>query len=324
MKISKNKNFSFERFTKEKAATFYSKRAGETRVGEIVPENSVFSSKFVLLGIEESAGPIANNGFSGSENAWSAFLANFLNTQIHKNFTGKEIAVLGSIKNTNPPVSIDEAKIQVEELDAFVLEILNQELNQNQIPIVIGGGHNNALPLMRWSAQSNNINCINIDPHADCRNTEVRHSGNSFSTALEEKTIKSYSVLGLHEAYNNQFILDFLEKHSCFHTYYEDYLLGKSTLLTDFQKRVNELTSTEKIAVEIDMDAIAFMPSSALSPSGFSVDQIRAVCLSLRAIHSKVAYLHFPEAAPKTPIEHKIVGKALSYFVRDFVVLINY
>jgi len=319
MKISKNNNFSFELFSHEQASSFYAKRAGETRVGEILPGNSVATAKFILLGIEESVGPIANNGFSGSENAWSVFLANFLNTQIHKNFTGKEIAILGSIKNINPPVSIDEAKIQVEELDAFVLEILNKELSQNQIPIVIGGGHNNALPLMRWSAQTNEINCINIDPHADCRNTEARHSGNSFSTALEEKTIKSYSVLGLHEAFNNQFIIDFLEKHSCFHTYYEDYLLGKSTLLADFQKRINELNPTEKIAMEIDMDAIAMMPSSALSPSGFSVNQIRAVCLSLRTIQSKVAYLHFPEAAPKTPIEKKVVGKALSYFVRDFV-----
>ncbi len=319
MKTSKNNNFSFELFSQAQASNFCVKRAGETRVGEIVPENSVAASKFILLGIEESAGPIANNGFSGSENAWSAFLANFLNTQIHKNFTGKEIAVLGTIKNVNPPVSIDEARKQVEELDAFVLEILNQELNQNQIPIVIGGGHNNALPLMRWSAQTNDINCINIDPHADCRNTDARHSGNSFSIALEEKTIKSYSVLGLHEAYNNQFILDFLEKHACFHTYYEDYLLGKSTLLTDFQKRVNELNPIEKIAVEIDMDAIAFMPSSALSPSGFSVDQIRAVCLNLKTLQSKVAYIHFPEAAPKTPIEQKVVGKALSYFVRDFI-----
>jgi formiminoglutamase len=319
MKNSKNNNFSFELFYQAQASSFYAKRTGETRVGEIVPENSVANSKFILLGIEESAGPIANYGFSGSENTWSAFLANFLNTQIHKNFNGKEIAVLGTIKNVNPPVSINEAKIQVEELDAFVLEILNQELSQEQIPIVIGGGHNNSLPLMRWSAQTNDVNCINIDPHADCRNTETRHSGNSFSTALEEKTIKSYSVLGLHEAYNNQFILDFLEKHACFHTFYEDYLLGKSTLLTDFQTRVNELNPIEKIAMEIDMDAIAFMPSSALSPSGFSVDQIRAVCLTLRTFQSKVAYIHFPEAAPKTPIEQKVVGKALSYFVRDFV-----
>ena len=107
MKTSKSLNFSFELFSKEQAANFHSKRVGETRVGEIVTENSVASSKFVLLGIEESAGPLANNGFSGSENAWSAFLANFLNTQIHKNFEGKEIAILGSIKNVNPPQSIE-------------------------------------------------------------------------------------------------------------------------------------------------------------------------------------------------------------------------
>lgn len=319
MKISSNKSFSFERFTKEQATTFYSKRDGETRVGEKVSLNPTASSKFVLLGIEESAGPIANNGFSGSENAWSVFLANFLNTQIHKNFNGKEIAILGSIKNIKPPVSTDEAKIKVEELDAFVLEVLNQELSSDQIPIVIGGGHNNALPLMRWSAQTSVINCINIDPHADCRSTEFRHSGNSFSTALKEKTIRSYSVLGLHEAYNNQFILDFLENNSCFHTFYENYLLGKSTLLEDVKIRINEFKPAEKIAVEIDMDAIAFMPSSALSPSGFSVDDIRVICLNLRMIHSKMAYLHFPEAAPKNILENKIVGKALSYFVRDFI-----
>jgi hypothetical protein len=93
MKNSKNNNFSFELFYQAQASSFYAKRTGETRVGEIVPENSVANSKFILLGIEESAGPIANNGFSGSENAWSAFLANFLNTQIHKNFTGKEIKI---------------------------------------------------------------------------------------------------------------------------------------------------------------------------------------------------------------------------------------
>ena len=127
MKNSKNNNFSFELFYQAQASSFYAKRTGETRVGEIVPENSVANSKFILLGIEESAGPIANNGFSGSENTWSAFLANFLNTQIHKKFNGKEIAVLGTIKNVNPPVSINEAKIQVEELDAFVLDIYGGE-----------------------------------------------------------------------------------------------------------------------------------------------------------------------------------------------------
>jgi hypothetical protein len=29
--------------------------------------------------------------------------------------------------------------------------------------------------------------------------------------------------------------------------------------------------------------------------------------------------MHFPEAAPKTELEKRVVGKTLSYFVRDFV-----
>jgi hypothetical protein len=32
-----------------------------------------------------------------------------------------------------------------------------------------------------------------------------------------------------------------------------------------------------------------------------------------------ISYLHLPEAAPKTDLEKRTVGKTLSYFVRDFV-----
>ena len=51
MKTSKNNNFSFELFSQAQASNFCVKRAGETRVGEIVPENSVAASKFIILGI---------------------------------------------------------------------------------------------------------------------------------------------------------------------------------------------------------------------------------------------------------------------------------
>jgi formiminoglutamase len=207
----------------------------------------------------------------------------------------------------------------VEELDDFVLEILNQYLRKDQIPIVIGGGHNHALSLILCGAQTNKVSVINIDPHADCRKKEGRHSGNSFSIALTEKTIENYAVLGLHEAYNNEYILDFLSANNCFHSFYEDYLQGIGDLKADFQQVLNRFASTGKVGIEIDMDSIAFMPSSAYSPSGFSVDQIRSLCLILNRNKSMISYLHLPEAAPKTDLEKRTVGKTLSYFVRDFV-----
>jgi formiminoglutamase len=322
MNTSKNKNFSFELFTKENAETFLSKREGEKRIGEVVTENKVNSSKFVLFGIEESIGPIANNGFSGSENAWSAFLSNFLNTQVHQRFLAEDLAILGSIKYLGKEMHAENARIMVEELDLFVGEILNKYLRAEQIPIVIGGGHNNALPLMHWAAQTNKLSVVNVDPHADCRKVEGRHSGNSFSIALSEKTIENYAVLGLHEAYNNQYILDFLKANNCFQSFYEEYLQGRGDLKADFQQLVKRFASVGKIGIEIDMDAIAFMPSSAYSPSGFSVDEIRSLCLELSQNRAEISYVHFPEAAPKTNLEKRIVGKTLTYFVRDFMRII--
>ncbi len=319
MNTSKHKHFHFEVWSIDKLEDFLSVREGEWRVGQQLAKNELKKVKYVLLGIEEGMGPMANNGFSGSENAFSAFLSNFLNTQVHSRFPATEIQIVGSIKQNVQFESVTQARTHVEELDAFVEEVLDSYLLNGQIPIIIGGGHNNALPIMRWATKHSKVHILNLDPHADCRKEEGRHSGNSFSIALHHKTIQSYSVLGLHEAYNNQFILDFLEKHRCFHTYFEDYLSQNRNLIKDLTHVIDNCETDSKLGIEIDMDAMAFMPSSAFSPSGWSVNEVRAFCLELSRFKNHIAYLHLPEAAPKTELEKKVVGKTLSYFVRDFI-----
>lgn len=319
MKTSKHKHFHFELWSNDKLEDFLSVRKGEWRVGQQLAMNELKNAKYVLLGIEEGIGPMANNGFAGSENAFSAFLSNFLNTQVHSHFPATDIQILGSVKQEVTFESVEQARKHVEELDAFVEEILDSLLLEGQIPIIIGGGHNNALPIMRWAAKQSKVHILNLDPHADCRKEEGRHSGNSFSIALHHKTIQSYSVLGLHEAYNNQFILDFLEKHHCFHTFFEDYLRQNRNLIKDLNVVIDNCEMDSKLGIEIDMDAMAFMPSSAFSPSGWSVNEVRAFCLELSRFKNHIAYLHLPEAAPKTDTDKRVVGKTLSYLVRDFL-----
>jgi formiminoglutamase len=73
------------------------------------------------------------------------------------------------------------------------------------------------------------------------------------------------------------------------------------------------------VGIEIDMDSIAYMPSSAFSPSGWSLDQMRTLLLKLGHIKPQIAYLNLTEAAPLDERDDLIVGKALSYLVRDFV-----
>lgn len=55
-------------------------------------------------------------------------------------------------------------------------------------PIAIGGGHNNAYPMLKGYslAKKEKINAINCDPHADFRALEGRHSGNGFSYAVND------------------------------------------------------------------------------------------------------------------------------------------
>jgi formiminoglutamase len=66
------------------------------------------------------------------------------------------------------------------------------------------------------------------------------------------------------------------------------------------------------------MDSIAYMPSSALSPSGWTLDQVRQFIQLFAKTQKHIAYLNLTEAAPSTDADALIVGKALSYLVRDF------
>ena len=60
------------------------------------------------------------------------------------------------------------------------------------------------------------------------------------------------------------------------------------------------------------------MPTSAFTPSGFSIEEARIYLREL-AKQKDIVYLHLTEGSPKTEIENKVVGKSLTYFVLDFI-----
>jgi len=322
MKNSREGSFGFFECTKEKIASQTYLREGETKLGEKVASSealSGFSGKYVILGISEDIGPRANVGFGGADKAYDAFFKRFLNVQSNRFLSGESVCMLGQIKTTVDFTTIRDARIILEELDDFVTEILTPCIEAGLIPIVIGGGHNNAFPVIRaWSqAHQKPLNVINCDPHADFRALEGRHSGNAFSYAADQGFLKLYGVMGLHQSYNSQYILDALDKHQMLYSFWDDYLAGRADfnedLITFFDK-----FRQQPYGVELDMDCIADMPSSAVSPSGLSLEQARRYMLKM-AGSRQVAYLHLPEAAPKTEIEETHAGKALVYLVTDFI-----
>ncbi|MFM7637536.1 MAG: arginase family protein [Crocinitomicaceae bacterium] len=312
---SKYGNFLFRQGSDYLKTIPYSSRHGEVRVGDSL--KSTINAPFQIIGIQESIGPIANNGFSGAENAIDSFLSQFQLTQVHEDFDINSISFAGVITIEKQKLELNSELI--EELDDFVYEVLTVTIQPGHTPIIIGGGHNNALPLMRWAKKNKtDLAVVNIDPHADTREPNGRHSGNSFSYAINENTLTHYHVLGLHEAYNNTYIRKFLKEKVKFYSYFEDYLFKKRNIIDDIAS-ISFALKEMSCGIELDMDSLANFPSSAISPSGWTLNELRQISHELLSKIPNISYLHLPEAAPKNQEEYRMCGKALSYLVRDFI-----
>jgi formiminoglutamase len=274
----------------------------------------------VIIGITESIGPQANLGNPGSENAFHAFLKRFLNMQSNDLFSGENTAIYGEIQQNCKFESIEQGRELVTELDALVEKVIYPVLHEGKIPIVIGGGHNNAFPLIAssYKVHKQEIAVLNLDPHADCRKLEGRHSGNPFSYAQANGFLDTYSVIGLHKAYSSNFQLNFLKENKFDHTFFEDYIGNDDLLISDINKYCDLFTQYDHVGTEIDLDSICHMPSSAFSPSGITLEMARYYIQRAAQIPN-LRYMHLPEGAPTNEYEEKVIGKTLAYLVWDFL-----
>lgn len=304
--------------------SYVSLRDGEQKIGETIrcfDERKSFKGKFVILGVKEDVGPRANLGVRGADNGFDAFFKRFVNMQSNRFLSGEEVLFWGTIQveNSSQDVSVSKLREYVEVIDEKLFVQLKEIYALNLIPIVIGGGHNNAYSLMKayYYSFNNPMYVLNVDPHADFRALEGRHSGNSFSYAMEYRYLAKYACVGLHESYNSESMLSRLEENDCWVSFFEDYLFGRKILFDDLSLLVNAHKELP-FGFEFDVDSLKFMPSSAFTPSGFSFEEARKI-VSFIASNRKCAYLHIPEAAPISDYENKISGKVIAYLVSDFI-----
>jgi formiminoglutamase len=320
MKTSQHNHFTFRSDISDKVARLTQSRIGENRVGDCLPLNWKDSSvQYVLLGISESIGPQANHGRSGSEKAFDAFLSVFSNMQLTSNFKIETIAIAGEITCDIPFTNVEEARNWVVELDKFVTEILQPIIEQGKIPIIIGGGHNNAFPIIQAFAQNNkSLAVINMDAHADCRALEGRHSGNPFSYAMDRKLLLSYGVFGLHKAFNNEQSIHYLKENNVKFGYFDEYVFNLDQFFADVKAYLSTVSHGNFVGVELDLDCMANVPSSAMSPIGFTINDARKYILEC-LLSQQVGYFHFPEGAVIQVGDDRIVGRILAQFVFDIL-----
>ena len=312
--------FNWNAWSEKDRLTYLSSRALEQRIGEVI--NGTSSPKYLIIGIEESVGPQANLGKGGSENAFHSFCQKFLSMQSTKETDFSQVAIMGSISIENLPTSMTvvQKRETVEKLDDFIIAQMNKLLTPDTIPIIIGGGHNNAFPIIQAlsSHHQSPLSVVNLDAHADYRPLEGRHSGNPFSYAFDSGSLSHYSVLHLQKRYNSQKTLDQLKRDGHFFTFHEDYIDNSRNFENDLIQVHQYFSNYPHTGIELDLDTIENMPSSAISCSGVSMHQARKYIRAF-AQSKTVRYMHLPEGAPTNTHENNMVGKALAYLVTDFI-----
>jgi len=311
-----------------------SPREGERKLGERIKVGSELQhtaldeidARFVIIGVPEDAGPRANLGKAGAESGWEYFLNSFLNTQENQFLSATSIMLLGEIDVRDHPnyqsKQTDKLRDLVAELDREVSELIETVVKANKIPILIGGGHNNAYGLLKGSALAigKSINCINLDPHADYRMLEGRHSGNAFSYARKEGHLDQYHVCALHQNYNSKEVLDTFRKDKGLDYRSFDYGIIQGNLtFKNMVKQGLEFVYGKAFGVELDCDGIQHFPSSAMSSSGVSPNQARMYAYRSACCHNSI-YFHLTEAAPILAAEDAPKwGKLMAYLVSDFI-----
>jgi formiminoglutamase len=330
--------------TIKKLNTYIHHRKGEKKIGEkvkvLVEKASVeaqikqTNTQFILFGVAEDIGVQANYGNSGAKNTWEVGLKALLNTQSNKYNKGNNILILGCLsfpemykaldkhKNT-PDLYIETARKFVAKIDAEVAYYVNLIVSAGKTPIVLGGGHNNAYGIIKGYSLSKNqpINAINLDAHSDFRDFEGRHSGNGFSYAHKEGFLNKYFVFGLHENYTSKSIFKLFDTHKTLeYCTFDSIAVSQTTTFKTELEKALQFISKDTFGVEIDCDAIANVPSSAMSPSGFTVEEAR-IFTKTCASNKNAAYLHICEAAPNLENTRDVqtVGKLIAYLITDFI-----
>ena len=338
-------------YTKQDVLSLTKLRRFETKLGEqlrmlnesgdIEQTLKETTAKYVLFGIPEDLGAKGNYGIGGADTLWIPFLQSLLNIQSNDFFDGGELLLIGHFDFGDMQYLIDttangeDEKIEayrhaVNAIDDEVEHLVNMITMAKKIPIVIGGGHNNSYPLIKGAAKGwhkagviplAQINCINLDAHADYRPMEGRHSGNAFRYAEEDGYLQKYCVVGLHENYLPQNVwIDMVNNPFIDCITFEDIFVHEKRTFMQAVSHATDFTEDSITGIDIDLDAIQNTLSSAMTPVGINPIHARQY-VSYAATGCKPAYLHICEGATRLNDGRTDAtsGKLISYLVSDFI-----
>ncbi|MEO6064341.1 MAG: hypothetical protein ABIP49_00980, partial [Lysobacterales bacterium] len=144
-------------------------RGGEHKLGQVcwrppaeagwleaIQQACVAGVRFVVLGVPEHEGVLANHGVAGAREAWECVLPGIANVQSNRFLSGADVWIAGAMELgdlrlhvsgwTGSDREVADARVQVEALDSQLTALLEPLFAAELHPIVVGGGNNNSLP----------------------------------------------------------------------------------------------------------------------------------------------------------------------------------
>jgi formiminoglutamase len=334
-----------------------SSREGEAKIGQELsflasPQITEFEAnlhlaaldgaRFAVLGVPEDIGSRANYARGGADGAWKAFLQAFLNFESNQFFNPGRAVFVGHIQvadlikeankaSENGHVPVHKLRELCGQLDKRMAPVIELIVAAGLEPVVVGGGKNNTFPLVRGTVAGlrrkrlleidEGIVVVNCSAHAEFRILEGRHSGNAFTYADADDLLKAYFVLGLQEAYNAGEMLDRLASAEFQYVTYEQMAIrrefGFEEAIQRFIANVHRVGG--KFGLELNLDALANIPSSGLSAIGISFEQASRYIYALSST-SDSAYFHIAEGAPALAYDGEtIAGSVIANLVLTYM-----
>jgi formiminoglutamase len=293
---------------------------------EAIERFSVNAVRHCILGIPEDLGVRAYRGRPGADKAWSCFVENLLSLQSNRFIDWTRVGMLGVVECSDlmeGSAGADRKALSglVDVLDDRVGAAVRKIQAAGLCPIVVGGGHNNSFPIIKASAGDSKISVLNIDAHADFEAVGLRHSGNPYSYADQAGLIRRFGVAGLHEQDAPEAMLKRLDERGWqFVSLEQIHLLDRRMEQARMLDLINYVAGgSESVGVDVDLDVLSAIPSSAENWVGLPLDDVM-FCLKSVMMSSPIAYLHICEGAPGLGVHgDRTVGQVISHLVSFFL-----
>lgn len=285
------------------------------RIHQIIkPYTAETTNHKVMLGFCSEEGVERNKGRIGAKQAPDSIRKNIANLPVH--FSNYSIADFGNIL-------VDE---DLEEAREKQIEVVSTLLDQNNFPIILGGGHETALGdfLAFIQHYPEDSLVINLDAHFDLRlPTDKSTSGTPFyemkQFCKQHKIAFNYLAIGIQELGNTRALFQRADEYNVEYILADEIHLNFNHLL-DQLKLV--LQNFNQIYLTLDMDVfdVAYAPGvSAPTINGLTPFQVKYLLKFLKQT-DKVKVFDIVETNPSYDRDSqtsKLAAQSIYEFLRD-------